>query len=496
MSATSAVADLLPGRAEGARAGALSLTQRGRGAVEGDAASDFSEVLSEVAKPQDVKDGAPREEESGPAEGGASPSPRMLQVTHSLTMAWPPPDDPGALPDGQVEAESGSAPRAGSRPPKDALANGKPTAGSVSRTLGPASLEAGAIEPAETAELFFEASPDDVAGAVRAVRSQEALGPGSSPSSGKGQAGALHLETKIAIVRQETHFSPVAPPDGGLPIPQATSGRIKIDSAEGAERPAVRSGDPGSETGATAERPEGRGRPARVSRGLPGGDGTGGGLGSSESRSQADRSQGSPGSNGSTTDVVAAAARQVPNPAPAPVTPAGQIASRIAGELASQVHSGPAGSEGRLSGHRPGAHVLRVLEIQLEPAELGTVSVRMSLRGSALEVHVAADRADTARLVQQDRDILSDRLQAAGYSLDTLVIQARDPDRAAALSAASGGHPSPGTLAQAQSDGAGGGAYPGGTNSSEREAARQAAEGANDDRGEPNDRSAAGALYV
>jgi chemotaxis protein MotD len=490
MTATSAVADVLPGRAEGVRTGALSPNQRGRGAVEGDAASDFAEVLSEVAKPEDVKDGASRQEESGPAEAGASPSPRMLQVTHSLTMAWPPPDDAGALPDGQVEAESGGAPRGGSRPPKDALANGRATAGSVSRTLAPASLQPGAIEPAETSGLSFEASQDDVTGAVRSVRSQDVLGPGSSPSSGKGQAGALHLETKIAIVRQETHFSPAAPLDGGLPMPQATSGRIKIESAEGAEGPAIRSGDPGSQTGATAERPEGRGRPARVSRGVPGGDGTGGGLGSAESRSQADRSQGSPGSNGSTTDAVAAAARQVPNPTPAPVTPAGQIASRIAGELASQVHSGPAGSEGRLSGHRPEAHVLRVLEIQLEPAELGTVSVRMSLRGSALEVHVAADRADTARLVQQDRDILSDRLQAAGYTVDRLLIQAREPDRTAILNAP------PGTLGQAQSGGAGGGAYPGGTNSSERDASRQVAEGSNDDRGEPNDRSAAGGLYV
>jgi chemotaxis protein MotD len=503
MSATSAVADPLPGRAEGARTGALSPSQRSGGAVEGDAAFDFSEVLSEVGQPEDSKGSAPAEEETGSAEAGASRSPRLLPAAHSWTLAWPPLDGAGAngdlqpLPDGQLEAERGSTPRAGSRPSKDALANGKPTAGSVSRTLGPASSEAGAIEPAETSELFFEASPDDVAGAVRAVRSREALGPGSSPSSGKGQPGALHFETQVAIVRQETHFSPAAPLDGGLPMPQATSGRIKIESVEGAEPPAIRSGDPGSETGATSQRLDGRDRPSRVPRGLSGGNGTGGGLGSAESRSQADRSQGSPESNGSAAnDVAATAARQAPTLAPAPLAPAAQIAGRVAGELTSQVNWVSAGSEGISAGQKPGAQVLRVLEIRLEPAELGTVSVRMSLRGSALEVHVAADRADTARLVQQDRDVLADRLQAAGYSLDTLVIQARDPDRAAVFNAASGGQVPPGTLAQSQSGGAGGGAHPGSANTSGREAVRQGAQGSNDDTGGPNDRSAAGGLYV
>jgi chemotaxis protein MotD len=507
MSATSAVADPLPGRAEGARTGALSPSQRSGGAVEGDAAFDFSEVLSEVGQPEDSKGSAPAEEETGSAEAGASRSPRLLPAAHSWTLAWPPLDGAGAngdlqpLPDGQLEAERGSTPRAGSRPSKDALANGKPTAGSVSRTLGPASSEGAAgsnqIEREALFGLTTEGSPDDAARATgRLARSQGVPGPGSS-FSGNGQAGAMHLEAKVAIVRQETHFSPAASLEGSLTTPRAVSARIEAESAESAEPPAIRSGDPGSETGATSQRLDGRDRPSRVPRGLSGGNGTGGGLGPAESRSQADRSQGSPESDGSAAnDVAATAARQAPTLAPAPLAPAAQIAGRVAGELTSQVNWVSAGSEGISAGQKPGAQVLRVLEIRLEPAELGTVSVRMSLRGSALEVHVAADRADTARLVQQDRDVLADRLQAAGYSLDTLVIQARDPDRAAVFNAASGGQVPPGTLAQSQSGGAGGGARPGSANTSGREAARQGAQGSNDDTGGPNDRSAAGGLYV
>lgn len=80
---------------------------------------------------------------------------------------------------------------------------------------------------------------------------------------------------------------------------------------------------------------------------------------------------------------------------------------------------------------KPGDTIIRVLQIRLEPPELGTVTIRMRLESGALELRVEAQRAATAELIRRDQGTLSRLLQAAGYDVDGLTIHIAEPDRAA-----------------------------------------------------------------
>ncbi len=90
---------------------------------------------------------------------------------------------------------------------------------------------------------------------------------------------------------------------------------------------------------------------------------------------------------------------------------------------------------------------LRLLTIQLQPADLGTVTVRMRLQEGRLEVGMETGRHDTAELLRRDGGALSDLLRGAGYQADLVAIRASSADMA-------GGQPSQqgsGQGAQAQS---------------------------------------------
>ncbi len=71
---------------------------------------------------------------------------------------------------------------------------------------------------------------------------------------------------------------------------------------------------------------------------------------------------------------------------------------------------------------------LRVLHIQLQPVELGTVNVSLSLKADVLELHLEAMRADTADLLRRDREVLSDLLRQSGYDIDAVSVRIADAD--------------------------------------------------------------------
>ena len=75
------------------------------------------------------------------------------------------------------------------------------------------------------------------------------------------------------------------------------------------------------------------------------------------------------------------------------------------------------------------AQPLKVLTVQLHPAELGVVTVRIALRNDTLELQIETDRRDTARLVHADREALSSQLRSAGYGVETLTVRAVDPSQ-------------------------------------------------------------------
>jgi flagellar hook-length control protein FliK len=72
--------------------------------------------------------------------------------------------------------------------------------------------------------------------------------------------------------------------------------------------------------------------------------------------------------------------------------------------------------------------VLRVLDIQLHPAELGVITVKMRLSGDKLEMELHASRGETAELLKKDSEALSSLLRSSGYRPDVVSVHASRPD--------------------------------------------------------------------
>ncbi len=72
---------------------------------------------------------------------------------------------------------------------------------------------------------------------------------------------------------------------------------------------------------------------------------------------------------------------------------------------------------------------LKVLQIQLQPVDLGIVTVRMELKNSELTLHVEADRKETADLIRNDQDSLAGLLRSAGYNVDTGSVRIVEGDK-------------------------------------------------------------------
>ncbi|KWT65860.1 hypothetical protein APY04_2707 [Hyphomicrobium sulfonivorans] len=138
--------------------------------------------------------------------------------------------------------------------------------------------------------------------------------------------------------------------------------------------------------------------------------------------------------------------------ATAGMRPAQQVADRIgAGIEADPVFSRHMAGEADPATPKP---VLKVLQIQLQPADMGTVTVRMELKNEGLMVHVEASRSDTAELIRNDQDTLSKLLRSAGYAVDATSIRVVEGDRSGTsqqFGQQSGGQPQSQSSWQSQS---------------------------------------------
>ena len=104
--------------------------------------------------------------------------------------------------------------------------------------------------------------------------------------------------------------------------------------------------------------------------------------------------------------------------------PAQQIADRVAAEAASTpVFADRTGMTPEQLGMKP---ALKILHIALQPGDLGTVTVRMELKDAELTLHVEAERPETADLIRNDQDTLTNLLRSAGYAVDAGSIRVAD----------------------------------------------------------------------
>jgi chemotaxis protein MotD len=92
------------------------------------------------------------------------------------------------------------------------------------------------------------------------------------------------------------------------------------------------------------------------------------------------------------------------------VAPDGHVASRTLGQ--------PLGSPAK------------IIYIQLQPADLGTVTIRMSVKDQALQLDLEVGRGETAHMIQRERDNLSAMLRSAGYLIDGVDVRLAAPSAA------------------------------------------------------------------
>jgi len=108
------------------------------------------------------------------------------------------------------------------------------------------------------------------------------------------------------------------------------------------------------------------------------------------------------------------------------VPPAQQIAERIAAEAPAFEAAGRAGAGSDQPSAKP---TLKIVQIQLQPADLGIVTVRIELKAADLKLHVETHRREAADIIRGDQDTLSKLLRSAGYGVDAGSIRITEGDR-------------------------------------------------------------------
>jgi chemotaxis protein MotD len=106
---------------------------------------------------------------------------------------------------------------------------------------------------------------------------------------------------------------------------------------------------------------------------------------------------------------------------------------RLAGAILDDVRSieqapsaHPADGMNRVALAKASGGVLRVLNLQLNPIELGLVTIKMRLSGDSLEMELQAEKEETAQLLRNDTEKLSSLLRGSGYRPDIITIQSTE----------------------------------------------------------------------
>lgn len=125
--------------------------------------------------------------------------------------------------------------------------------------------------------------------------------------------------------------------------------------------------------------------------------------------------------------VPAVTAEAAPVPTALPAATLRQIADAVATGAASlpdpaSVRAGAVAAAWSAAAQAEGP--LRLLTLQLRPAELGQVQVRMRLQDGRLEMSLRAEREETAELLRRDGGLLTALVREAGYQPELVTVQA------------------------------------------------------------------------
>lgn len=113
-------------------------------------------------------------------------------------------------------------------------------------------------------------------------------------------------------------------------------------------------------------------------------------------------------------------------PAPASAPPAGATAAALVSDLGQNAAFAAAAAEAAriaTQAHPRGPEPLHTLKIQLQPAELGMVTARLSVSGDQLTVELQVDSPEARHRLETDRESMAKALRAMGYDVDRITIQ-------------------------------------------------------------------------
>lgn len=65
----------------------------------------------------------------------------------------------------------------------------------------------------------------------------------------------------------------------------------------------------------------------------------------------------------------------------------------------------------------------KLLHLELRPVELGTITVKMRLSQNGMEMRIETSRAETAAMLNQDKEALREIIRASGYSADAVSVE-------------------------------------------------------------------------
>jgi flagellar hook-length control protein FliK len=106
-----------------------------------------------------------------------------------------------------------------------------------------------------------------------------------------------------------------------------------------------------------------------------------------------------------------------------------QIVERLSAEVVTLAPDGRVALRG-LAQAQPLGSPAKVIYIQLQPGDLGTVTIRLSVKDQALQLDLEVGRGETAHLIQRERDNLSALLRSAGYIIDGVDVRLASPNGA------------------------------------------------------------------